>query len=61
MTASSLDRSAIGKCPYVIAKIVNGHPNSRIDELLPWAYPPHIHSKTWPENSAYDPSASAAC
>ena len=23
----------------VIAKIVNGHPNSRIDELLPWAYP----------------------
>jgi transposase len=19
-------------------KIVNGHPNSRIDELLPWAY-----------------------
>ena len=26
----------------VISKIVNGHPNSRIDELLPWAYPtPH--------------------
>jgi transposase len=23
----------------VISKIVNGHPNSRIDELLPWAYP----------------------
>jgi hypothetical protein len=22
----------------VIIKIVNGHPNSRIDELLPWAY-----------------------
>jgi transposase len=22
-----------------IIKIVNGHPNSRIDELLPWAYP----------------------
>ena len=22
----------------VINKIVNGHPNSRIDELLPWAY-----------------------
>ena len=22
----------------VITKIVNGHPNSRIDELLPWAY-----------------------
>ena len=37
----------------VITKIVNGHPNSRIDELLPWAYPPRIRSKTWPENSAY--------
>ena len=23
----------------VISKIVNGHPNSRIDEFLPWAYP----------------------
>ncbi len=23
----------------VITKIVNGHPNSRLDELLPWAYP----------------------
>jgi transposase len=23
----------------VIARIVNDHPNSRIDELLPWAYP----------------------
>ena len=23
----------------VIARIVNGHPQSRLDELLPWAYP----------------------
>ena len=23
----------------VIARIVNGHPNSRLDDLLPWAYP----------------------
>lgn len=23
----------------VLAKIVNGHPNSGLDELLPWAYP----------------------
>jgi hypothetical protein len=22
-----------------ITKIVNGHPNGRLDELLPWAYP----------------------
>jgi transposase len=22
----------------VITKIVNGHPNSQIDDLLPWAY-----------------------
>lgn len=24
----------------VITRIVNGHPNSRVDELLPWAYAP---------------------
>ena len=24
----------------VIARIVNGHPQSRLDDLLPWAYPP---------------------
>ena len=23
----------------VITRIVAGHPNSRLDELLPWAYP----------------------
>ena len=23
----------------IIVRIVNGHPNSKIDELLPWAYP----------------------
>ena len=33
-----------GVDPYVyltdvMSKIVNNHPNSRIDELLPWAYP----------------------
>ncbi|MCF6102545.1 transposase domain-containing protein, partial [Mesorhizobium muleiense] len=22
----------------VLTRIVNGHPNSQIDELLPWAY-----------------------
>jgi len=24
----------------VITRIVNGHPNSQIDDLLPWAYDP---------------------
>jgi len=24
----------------VITRIVNGHPNSQIDDLLPWAYAP---------------------
>jgi len=23
-----------------ITRIVNGHPNSRLDELMPWAYQP---------------------
>jgi hypothetical protein len=23
----------------VITKIVNGHPNSKLDDLLPWTYP----------------------
>jgi hypothetical protein len=27
-----------GCLAYVIAKIVNHHPNSQIDDLLPWAY-----------------------
>ena len=37
----SCKRNAIDPQAYltdVITKIVNGHPNSRIDELLPWAY-----------------------
>jgi transposase len=29
----------------VIARIVNRHPNSRIDELLPWAYAPSVDLK----------------
>jgi hypothetical protein len=29
----------------VITKIVNGHPNSRINELLPWAYPASVPLK----------------
>jgi hypothetical protein len=34
----------ISECPgdfvaATITKIVDGHPNARLDELLPWAYP----------------------
>ena len=28
-----------------ITRIVDGHPNSRLDELLPWAYPAAIALK----------------
>ena len=37
----------------VITRIVNGHPQSQIDDLLPWAYVPAENSKRWPDNSAY--------
>lgn len=37
----------------VIVRIVSGHPSSRIDELLPWAYPTQALSGTWPEDDAY--------
>ena len=37
----------------VLTRIVNGHPNSQIDELLPWAYPNVKTSRPWPENDAY--------
>ena len=37
----------------VITKIVNGHPNSHIDDLLPWTYAPYPRSRPWPENTAY--------
>jgi len=34
--------NGVDPCTYLtdaISKIVNGHPNSRIEQLLPWAYP----------------------
>jgi transposase len=43
--ASLIETCKLGNVdPYAyladtITKIVNGHPNSRLDELLPWAYP----------------------
>ncbi|MGY3695680.1 hypothetical protein ACVIGA_005760 [Bradyrhizobium sp. USDA 3240] len=34
-----------------LTRIVNGHPNSDIDQLLPWAFAVKT-SKLWPENDA---------
>jgi transposase len=37
----SISEAITAQCsaPPTITKIVNGHPNARLDELLPWAYP----------------------
>jgi hypothetical protein len=35
-------------------EIVNGHPSSQIDDLLPWAYPLLRCSRAWPVNAAYE-------
>jgi len=37
----------------VITRIVNGHLNRQIDDLLPRAYPTAHALKPWPENAAY--------
>ena len=34
--------------------VVNGHLNSQIDDLLPWAYMKAEPSRPWPENAAHD-------
>lgn len=38
-TAKLNDVEPLGYLIDVLTKIVNGHPNSQIDTLLPWAYP----------------------
>ena len=38
-TCKLLNLEPHGYLADVIARIVNGHPQSRLDELLPWAYP----------------------
>ena len=39
----------------MLGRIVNGHLNSAIDELLPWAYADvDPLSAPWPDNTAYD-------
>jgi hypothetical protein len=39
---------------HLITKVVNDHPNSQIDDLLPGPIPLPRHSKTWPETSSHD-------
>ncbi|MCF6115101.1 MULTISPECIES: transposase domain-containing protein [Mesorhizobium] len=34
------DVEPLGYLADVLTRIVNGHPNSQIDDLLPWAYIP---------------------
>ena len=45
VSIDAIRKAVIGADPLVyladvITRIVNGHPDSRPDELLPWAYPP---------------------
>ena len=50
----------VDPCPYLadtLAKIVDGHLASAIDELLPWAYARARRSKTRPESDAYGQAA----
>lgn len=35
----------LGYLTDVLTKIVNDHPNSQIDDLLPWAYTPNADLK----------------
>jgi len=35
----SINVEPYGYLADVITRIVNGHPQNRLDELLPWAYP----------------------
>ncbi|WP_108610592.1 IS66 family transposase [Aminobacter sp. MSH1] len=43
----------LGYLADVLTRIVNAHPNSQIDELLPWPTSRLPNSEPWPENSAY--------
>jgi hypothetical protein len=39
-TCKLIDVEPQGYLADVITRILNAHPQSRLDELLPWAYPP---------------------
>ena len=38
-TCKLLDVEPHGYLADVITRIVNGHPQTRLDDLMPWAYP----------------------
>ena len=40
VTAKLNDIDPLAYLTDVLARIANGHPNSEIDQLLPWAYRP---------------------
>ncbi len=50
-TASSTASIPQAYLSDVIARIVAGHPQSQLEELLPWAYA-KLPLRAWPENSA---------
>jgi transposase len=52
-TCKLLDVEPHGYLADVIARIVNGHSQNRLDELLPWAYPATPKLRPWPEDDAY--------
>jgi hypothetical protein len=56
VTASLIETCKLEPLGYltdVVTRIVNGHPNSQIDDLLSWAYILPPEPKPWPENTAY--------
>ena len=48
------DVDPLGYLSDVLTRIVNGHPNSDIDQLLPWGLPKDKTSNPWPGDYAYD-------
>ena len=52
-TCKLLGVDPLGYLTDVITRIVNGHPQSRLDDLCPGPIPLHHSSRPWPENDAY--------
>jgi hypothetical protein len=52
-TCKLLDIEPHGYLADVITRIVDGHPQSRLDVLSPGPFPRRPNSAPWPENDAY--------